>query len=439
MTRGEGLYVLRRWRLVILAGVLIGVVVGWFSAPGTATGRATFEAVHSLIVDPQARRTSLVDQAAARVRLGAVPDRVATRLGLDRQLVRSMVSAKTPSNRGVVLIIGRSKDPAQAETVANVTAEELLVEFGGSSAPLRTLELAVAAPVNSDDVKGPRSAPGRALLLGAFGLFLGVGAAFGVERFDKRIRSKAAAEKALGVAVMAEVPRMSRWRRGRMLLEAQPSSFIEAYRGLRTNIDWWTSRGGNGDGHRVIVVTSATGGEGATTTVAHLAAAFGEIGRSVVVISANLHHPRLHLYFNRALEPGLTDVLRGAPDARRLADLNLATTTRGVRFVSSGAPVRNAAPLLDRIGDHLRDALSLGDIVLVDAPPLLTTSDGADVARHADAVLFVVQSGRTSVSAAARSVELLERLGIPVLGAVLVGSDGSSSEPKGSKRSGADA
>jgi polysaccharide biosynthesis transport protein len=438
MTRGEGLYVLRRWRLVILVGVLIGVVVGWFSAPGTATGRATFEAVHSLIVDPQARRTSLVDQVAARVRLGAVPDRVATRLGLDRQLVRSMVSAKTPSNRGVVLVIGRSKDPAQAETVANVTAEELLVEFGGSSAPLRTLELAVAAPVHSDDVKA-RSAPGRALLLGAFGLFLGVGAAFGVERFDKRIRSKAAAEKALGVAVMAEVPRMSRSGRGRMLTGAQPSSFIEAYRGLRTNIDWWTSRVGNGDGHRVIVVTSATGGEGATTTVAHLAAAFGEIGRSVVVISANLHHPRLHLYFDRALEPGLTDVLRGAPDARRLTDLNLATTTRGVRFVSSGAPVRNAAPLLDRIGDHLRDALSLGDIVLVDAPPLLTTSDGADVARHADAVLFVVQSGRTSVSAAARSVELLERLGVPVLGAVLVGSNGSSSEPKGSKRSGDDA
>ncbi len=106
------------------------------------------------------------------------------------------------------------------------------------------------------------------------------------------------------------------------------------------------------------------------------------------------------------------------PDARRLADLNLATTVRGVRFVSSGAPVRNPAPLLDRIGDHLREARDMADIVLIDAPPLLTTSDAADLARQADSVLLVVRAGRTSVDAARRSVELLERLGIPVLGAV---------------------
>jgi len=142
-------------------------------------------------------------------------------------------------------------------------------------------------------------------------------------------------------------------------------------------------------------------------------------------MSADLRHPRLHLYFDKAREPGLTDILRGAPDVRRLDELNLVTTFRGVRFVASGVPVRNPAPLLDRIGDHLRDARDMADLVLIDAPPLLTTSDGADLARQADSALLVVRAGRTSVSAARRSVELLERLGIPVLGAVLIGSDRS--------------
>jgi Mrp family chromosome partitioning ATPase len=145
----------------------------------------------------------------------------------------------------------------------------------------------------------------------------------------------------------------------------------------------------------------------------------------VVVISANLRHPQLHLYFNKALEPGLSDVLRGAPDVRRLVDLNLATTIRGVQFVASGAPVRNPAPLLQGVGDLLRDACELGDFVLVDAPPLLTTSDSADLARHADGVLIVVRAGHTSVGAAARSAELLQRLDIPVMGAVLVSSGAS--------------
>lgn len=426
MRLGEAFHVVRRWRVVVAAGVLIGVVVGWLSAPGTAATSAKFQATHTLFFDPQARRTSLIDHAAVRATLGAVPDRVAARLGMDRQVVRSMVSAETPPNTGSLSITGRSVVRDEAEALANVTAEELIAEFGGANAPFRTLEPAVASPVRTEDIVGPRSRPSRALLLGAFGLVLGIGSAFGVERLDNRIRSKPAAEAALGVPVMTELPILARADRDRLLTGAQPSAFIEAYRVLRTSIDRWATQSGNGDSRRVIAVTSPTGGEGATTTVAHLAAALGEIGRSVVVISANLRHPRLHFYFDRPREPGLTDVLRGAPEARRLTDLNLVTTVRGVRFVASGAPVRNPAPLWDRIGDHLREARSLGDYVLIDAPPLLTTSDGADLARHADGVLLVVRAGRTSVGAAARSADLLERLGIPVLGAVLVGSDGSA-------------
>lgn len=426
MTLRGYLHVMRRWRVVIVAGILIGVVVGWLSAPGTAATATTFEATQAMILDPSARDRTIINRAAVLATLGAVPDRVAARLGIDPRLVRSMVSAGTRERVGQLLITGRSGERAQAEALANVTAEELIVEFGGANAPLRTLEPAVAAPVESADVVGPRSRPGRALMLGVFGLVLGVGGAFAVDRLDNRIRSKPAAEEALGVPVLAEVPLMARADRGRPVGSARPSAFIEAYRALRTSVDRGTPAAGNGDRGWVIVVTSPTAGEGKTVTVAHLAAALAEIGRSVMAISADLRRPRLHLYFDRPREPGLADVLRGAPDTRRLVDLNLITVIRGVSFVSSGTPVDNPSPLLDRIGDHLDSARSLADIVLVDSPPLLTTSEAADLARHADGVLLVVRAGRTSVGAAARSAELLERLGIPVLGAVLVGSDSSA-------------
>jgi polysaccharide biosynthesis transport protein len=151
--------------------------------------------------------------------------------------------------------------------------------------------------------------------------------------------------------------------------------------------------------------------------------ALAEIGRSVLVISADLRRPRLHLYFDRPSEPGLADILRGAPDVRSLADLNLTTAIRGVRFVASGGRVDNPSQLLNSAGDLLRDARSLADFVLVDSPPLLTATDAADLARHADGVLLVVRAGRTSTGAASRSAELLERLDVPVIGAVLVASD----------------
>lgn len=409
-----------------MAGVLIGVVVGWVSAPGTAATTTTFQATHTLILDPRARDNSEIYRAAPLATLGAVPDRVAGRLGIDRRRLRSMVSVEVPANVAdveVLLITGRSTDRAQAEALANVTAEELIVELGGEKAPLHTLEPAVASPLETDDFQGPPSRGGRALMLGAFGLLLGVGAASALDRFDNRIRSKRAAEDALGVPVVAEVPPIPRSAGGLLLDGAQPSSFIEAYRGLRTSVERWTPPTENDDGHRVIVVTSATVGEGKTTTVAHLAVTLAEIGHSVLVISADLRRPRLHLYFDRLVDPGLVDVLTGAPGAPTLADLDLTTAVRGVRFLSSGAPVDNPGPLLDHAGDVLREARSLGDFVLVDAPPLLTTSDAAQLARHADGVLLVVRAGGTTVGAATRSAELLRRLDIPVLGAVLVASD----------------
>ncbi|MDQ1500026.1 MAG: hypothetical protein QOI86_3366 [Actinomycetota bacterium] len=416
-----------------MAGLLIGVVVGWVSAPETVA-TPTFEATHTLLFEPRAGGGGEINQAAVLATMGAVPDRVAARLGIDRKLVRSMVSAGTHDNEGEVLITARSPDRAQAVALADVTSEELIVELGGPKSTLQTLERAVASPVPTDDIKGPGSHAGRALLLGVFGLFLGVGAAFAVERFDNRIRTKRTAEEALGVPVLAEVPIIPRSDRGRLQTGAQPSPFIEAYRGLRTSVDRWALPTGRDDGHRVIVVTSAAGGEGKTATVAHLAATLAEVGRSVLVISADLRRPCLHRYFDKAREPGLTDILRGAPDLRRVTDLNLTTAIRGVRFVASGAPAGNPGPLLERAGALLSEARSLADFVLVDAPPLLTTSDAAQLAHHADGVLLVVRAGRTSIGAAARSAEQLQLLGIPVLGAVLVAGDAAPTSSRSPRR-----
>jgi capsular exopolysaccharide synthesis family protein len=281
----------------------------------------------------------------------------------------------------------------------------------------------VASPVESGDIEGPGSRPSRALFLGGFGLFLGVGAALIVERFDRLIRSKQAAEDALGVPVVAEVPPIPRSDRTRLLTGTESSGVMEAFRRLRTFVAAWTPEEETPDGHRVIVVTSATPEEGTTATVAHLAATLAEVGRTVLVVSADLRRPRLHLYFGRQREPGLTDMLRGAPDVRKLTDLNLTTAIPGIRFVASGAPVKNTAPLIERAGDLLQAARGMADFVLVDSPALLAASDAAELAAHADEVLLVVRAGRTSVGAARRSAELLERLGIPVLGAVLVASD----------------
>ena len=484
MSFRDSLQVLRRRLLIVVAGLLLGVAGGWVSAPGEVRQTTTFRATHTLIFEAQGGRSYNIEQIALFATSGAVPSRVAARLGLDRGQVRSAVSAVADAQVATISITGRSSQAARAVSLADVTAEELVAEILGrdqavydaeigrltdqvnsardrlnrtrvpaeqgpargdldaaerelqqyrqSPGPpkpqLRTLEAAAATAVGSEGVRAPNSKPVRATLLGAIGLLAGLAGAFALDRLDRRIRSKDRAEEAFGAPVVAEVPVIAKSLQGQMLARTQPTSpFVEAYRGLRTFVALWAPEKAGDDSHRVIVVTSPMPGEGKTTTVAHLAAMLAEIGRSVVVISADLRRPRIHQYFDRPGAPGLVDVLAGTPGAPAFDDLDLTTSVRGVRLVPSGPPIENPASLLEHAGDLLRAARGLAEFVLVDSPPLLIANDAVDLARHADGVLLVARAGQTTVEAAQHSAELLERLSIPVVGAVLVGSEEASS------------
>ncbi|MDQ1566609.1 MAG: hypothetical protein QOF96_1489, partial [Actinomycetota bacterium] len=486
MSFRDSLQVLRRRLLIVVAVVILGAAAGWVSAPGKARGDVSYRATHTLIYQPHGTQSYNMQQVALLATSGAVPSRVAARLKLDRAQVRSAVTAVANTDVGTISITARSPEAAGAVSLADVTAEELVTEITGGdqaaydaevsrltgqvdsararlnaipakNAPdqaaaradltaaqqtlqkyqastlppksqLPTLETATAAAVRPAGVKAPDSKKGRALLLGGLGLLVGVAGAFALDRLDSRIRSKADAEEAFGAPVVAEVPPITKSSQDQLLTRTQPTSpFVEAYRGLRTYVALWAPETGEDDGHRVIVVTSPAAGEGKTTTVAHLAAMLAEIGRSVVVVSADLRRPRVHQYFDRPGAPGLVDVLAATPGAPAFDDLDLATSVRGVRLVPSGPPVENPAPLLEHAGDLLRVARKLADFVLVDSPPLLVANDAVDLARHADGVLMVARAGKTRVEAAERSVELLGRLEIPVVGVVLVASEAASS------------
>jgi capsular exopolysaccharide synthesis family protein len=484
MSLRDSLQVLRRRLLIVLALVVLGASAGWVSAPGKASGHVTYRATHTLIYEPRGSQIFNIQQVALLATSGDVPSRVAARLKLDRAQVRSAVSAVANPDVSTISITGRSADAAGAVSLADVTADELTIAITGpdqaaydaqikqltgqvdstrarlnatsakdaaglaaaradvasaeqalqqykSSTPppnsqLRTLETASASAVKPAGVKAPNSKKGRALLLGGIGLLVGIAGAFALDRLDSRIRSKRRAEEAFGAPVVAEVPPLAKSLQDKLLTSTEATSpFVEAYRGLRTYVALWAPETGEDDGHRVILVTSPGPSEGKTTTVAHLAAMLAEIGRSVVVISADLRRPRLHTYFDVPAGPGLVEAL-AASEAPDFETLLRATSVRGVQLVPSGSPVDNPAPLLEHAADLLQSIRPLADFVLIDCPPLLVANDAVEMARHADGVLLVARSGATPVEAAERSAELLERLDIPVVGAVLVGSEAVS-------------
>jgi len=93
------LQVLRRQLLIVVAGVVIGVAVGWVSAPGETAADTRFKAIHTLIYETQRGQTYQIEQGAFLAATGAVPSRVAARLGMERGQVRSAVSAVAAAAR----------------------------------------------------------------------------------------------------------------------------------------------------------------------------------------------------------------------------------------------------------------------------------------------------------------------------------------------------
>src|SRR5207249_11919924 len=148
------------------------------------------------------------------------------------------------------------------------------------------------------------------ILIGLFGLVgglvLGVIVAFIRDRFDDSLRGKADIEANFGAPVLAMVPKVSRWRRKKdpKLLGLAG----EAYRTLRTRLLFEATR----DSPKVYMITSASAGEGKTTTAANLAIALAGAGKRIVLVSADLRRPRVQELFGLNAGPGLADLLSGS-------------------------------------------------------------------------------------------------------------------------------
>jgi capsular exopolysaccharide synthesis family protein len=194
-----------------------------------------------------------------------------------------------------------------------------------------------------------------------------------------------------------------------------PRSFgAEAYRVLRNNLHY-----ANPDVPlRRLLVTSAGPGEGKSTTAANLAIAMAQGDRSVLLVETDLRRPSVHTLFRQPTSPGLSSYLVGDS---LLAAVLMKTGVANLSVVVSGPHPPNPAELLGsrRMHEFLEAVSERFDVVILDSPPVLATSDACALAPHVNGVLLVVDSGQTPQLALLRAKERLEAVRGRILGAVL--------------------
>ena len=191
----------------------------------------------------------------------------------------------------------------------------------------------------------------------------------------------------------------------------------EAINTLCTNLTF------TGDQFRKVMLTSCHASEGKSFLTMNIARTFSRLGKKVAVVDADLRRSMMIGHFDIQFADedhriGLSHYLAGMAEEN---DVIYETNLENVIFVPVGRDVSNSLPLLNSPRfPHLLDTLrDMVDYVIVDAPPVGSIIDAAQIAKSCDGVLLVVNYNEVRRRELVESADQLRKTGCPILGTVL--------------------
>ncbi len=267
----------------------------------------------------------------------------------------------------------------------------------------------IARAVPPTRAKGPGNTIVMAMGL-AGGILMALLAAFAADKLDTSFRTRAQLEEALGIPCLALCPAFSRGNFFRT--SKTQEQFKEQVQLLRHEIQ-------SADPSRrplVVLLTSSLQGEGKSTIAAALADSGGRSGQRVLLIDADAKARALTKRLAPKSKRGLFDVLRGDVSL----DEALITHSPFIKLLPAGKAGANASatltkPALAALWDK---AAPPYDLVVIDAPPVLSSVEPVLIEEATDLVLLVVQWGRTSRDDVVAACDTIGR-GRKAIGAVL--------------------
>lgn len=285
-------------------------------------------------------------------------------------------------------------------------------------------QLSISGVIFSDPAESADLASLGVLVLGGFlfGAVIGSAIAFPMSRGKRRFGSRAEPERALGTPLISDIPNFldERLSTNLPVVEAPASVSAESYRFVSAAIAVQRDRSVSGSSaFHTVVATSAGISAGKTTAVANTAFAAALGGNRVLVVDSDFISQELTRILIGSVAPrlGLADVIQGSSTVQE-AVVNVNMEGAGsVDLLSSGSSDVAAADLLSlpSTAGVFRDWSEHYDLILVDAPPVLTVAYSTTLVRLADRVLVVTAHGQDFSSAQELRYQL-DLIGTPLLG-----------------------
>ncbi|MCB0166863.1 MAG: CpsD/CapB family tyrosine-protein kinase [Anaerolineae bacterium] len=193
------------------------------------------------------------------------------------------------------------------------------------------------------------------------------------------------------------------------------SAAAEAYRTLRTNIEFSSVD----DSLHTLLVTSSAPSDDKSTIVANLAVALADGDRRIILVDADLRRPAQHTLFELPNERGFTSLFKddaalSTPPLHPIPNTTLQVLTSGPL-----PPIPSQLLASKKIGDILARLNEMAEMVIFDAPPIITVNDASLLASKVDGVLLAVRAGGTKRDHVKAAKDRLEKVNARLIGAVL--------------------
>jgi capsular exopolysaccharide synthesis family protein len=275
------------------------------------------------------------------------------------------------------------------------------------------------------------------LILLAFiaGGLIGAGMVIVVEHHDESVKNADEVESLLGLPVLGALPRVIELeaRRRRPSTSSTPSATAQTEQGMLHRLKVESPLGLEFRRiflklartlHRqlphTLLVTSATRGEGKTTTSACLAITMArELREKVLLVDFDLRSPALHRALGLPRSSwGLAQILSQRTFDERFVR---ATVLPHLEYLPAGKADRPAAELIesDVVEWFVKEAASRYKMVILDGAPNLAVPDALILGRAVEGVIYVIKAGSTIRKAAEHGVRLQREAKDNVVGVLI--------------------
>jgi receptor protein-tyrosine kinase len=193
------------------------------------------------------------------------------------------------------------------------------------------------------------------------------------------------------------------------------SRVIEPLRVLRSQL---SLRWANPKEGKILAIASPGRSEGRSWLAANLATVFAQMGERVLLIDADMRHPRQHELFNLNNSVGLSALLTGRAGREIVCRIH---PKLRLFVLPAGILPPNPQELLGRqVFELVLDLFaSQYDLIILDTPAASESADAQILASRADAAVLLVRRNHTRVDELKAAMQNLTESGVHVVGSVV--------------------